>query len=791
MRTFLFLAIFFQICWLHGQTSVIKGTIKDKVTEVTLIGANVVLLDYSEYKGTTSDGDGRFVIDQIPPGRYTIQISYLGYEPTTVPNILLTSGKEVDLEILMEEGLQVLDEIVVTANADKDKVLNEMANISARTFSLEEVTRYSGGRNDASRLVSNFAGVSTSNDSRNDIVIRGNSPAGVLWRLEGVPIPNPNHFSTLGTTGGPVSALNTNLLKNSDFLTSAFPAEYGNALSGVFDVGFRTGNKDKAEYTFQLAAFSGLEAMVEGPIGKSGDKSYLISYRYSFVQLANSIGLKFGTNATPKYQDLTFNLDLGKSKWGNFRFFGLGATSDINFIGKEIEEDDVFASKDADSRAQSKVGVVGMKHTFFINDQNYARTTISFSKTQNTFDENRFTDTTYTENYVFNDVDDDLNRWNVHSFLNSKINARASTRIGVTIDHRSLISTVFSRDNSNDNDGDGRQDLIPVRDVDGGMTTFEPYATLKYKLSTNTTWIMGIHGQIQSLNTKTAIEPRLGLNYMLTQNSTLNLGYGLHSQVQPLPVFFLLSPNEMGQFSPLNRGLDFTKAHHMVLGYDAKPAQDWRLKSEVYLQLLYNVPVEKSASSFSMLNAGADFVFPQTGNLVNEGTGKNYGIELTVEKFFSKSYYVLMTASLFQSKYKGSDGIERNTAFNNEYIFNILGGKEWKTGKSTAFTLDFKFTTAGGRYITPVDLVESNQAGREILSTDEAFSEKLGSYLRADIKIGIRINKKGYSQQFFLDFQNISNNQNVFTKRYNRISGAVDTLYQIGFFPDILYRIQF
>jgi hypothetical protein len=711
MRAIFYLFLLCSSLATQAQNAVIKGVVKDKITEFPLIGATVIIVDQNQSKGTTTDENGKFVISELSPGRFTLQVSYLGYELSNIPNILVTSGKETDLEIMMDEAIKLLGEVVVTATSDKDKALNEMATISARTFSLEEVTRYSGGRNDASRLVSNFAGVSTSNDSRNDIVVRGNSPSGILWKLEGVPIPNPNHFSTLGTTGGPVSALNTNLLKNSDFLTSAFPSEYGNALSGVFDVGFRSGNKDKSEYTFQLAAFSGLEAMAEGPIGKSGDKSYLISYRYSFVQLANTLGLKFGTNATPKYQDLTFNLDLGKSKWGNFKFFGIGGLSDIDFVGKDLDEADFFATKDADSRAQSKFGVIGMKHTFMVNQNNYIRTTISVSKSKNNFDEQRYVDTTYSESYTYTDVNDDLNRVNVHSFYNTKYNAKLSSRIGITVDNRSLISTVDSRDDNPDSNGDGRPDLLPVRDVDGGLTTFEPYASFKYKSNEKATWILGIHGQIQSLNSKSMIEPRLGFNYAVTQKSGINVGYGLHSQVQPLPVFYLLSPTENGTFLPLNEDLGFTKAHHFVVGWDYKPATDWRVKAETYYQQLFDVPIEKISSSFSILNAGADFVFPLIGDLVNDGTGRNYGIELTLEKFFSKSYYGLITASVFQSKYKGSDGIERNTAFNNEYVLNILGGKEWKMGKNTALTTDIKFTTAGSRYVTPVNLEASKIAG--------------------------------------------------------------------------------
>lgn len=790
--TFFILFILFLTSILSAQNAAIKGTVKDRVTEITLIGAAVeVLENNTTSNGVVTDENGKFSVESLAPGRYNLRVSYLGYETVTIPNILVTSGKEMILDITMEESINTLNEVVISANADKDKTINEMASISARTFSLEEVTRYSGGRNDASRLVSNFAGVATANDSRNDIVVRGNSPAGILWRLEGVPIPNPNHFSTLGTTGGPVSALNTNLLKNSDFLTSAFPAEYGNAVSGVFDVGFRSGNKDKAEYTFQLAAFSGLEAMAEGPIGKSGDKSYLISYRYSFVQLADAFGLEFGTNATPKYQDLTFNIDLGKSKWGNFRIFGIGGISDINFIGKELDEGDFFAAQDADSRAQSQFAVAGIKHTYMLNDKHFFRTTLSYSKSKNSFDEKRYVDTTYTENFTFTDVNDDLNRVNLHSLLNSKYSAKLSSRIGVTIDSRSLISTVDSRENNPDLNNDGRPDLLPVRDIDGRITTIEPYASFKYKSNERSTWVAGLHGQIQTFNTKAVVEPRLGYTYAITGKTSLNAGYGLHAQVQPLPVFFLLTPNETGQFLASNANLGFTRSHHFVTGIDYKPANDWRVKVETYYQHLFNVPVEKEPSSFSILNAGADFVFPFTGDLVNEGTGRNYGIEWTVEKFFSKSYYGLLTGSVFQSKYKGSDDIERNTAFNNEYVFNILGGKEWKAGKKMVFTTDFKCTYAGGRYITPVNLEASRFVGFEILETDKAFSNKLTNYFRLDLKIGIRMNGRKVSQQFFLDFQNVTNQQNVFAKRYNRVTNNVDTLYQIGFFPDILWRVQF
>lgn len=792
MRKYILLGLlFFFLLILNAQESAIKGWVRDNVTEQGLIGATVtVKLQDAVITGTVTDADGHFYIKGMAAGRYQLEFSYTGYKAVTLPNVLITSGKETEMDVVMEEGI-VLEEAVIVATADKDKAINEMATISARTFSLEEVTRYSGGRNDASRLVSNFAGVAAANDNRNDIVVRGNSPAGILWRLEGIPIPNPNHFSTLGTTGGPVSALNTNLLKNSDFLTSAFPAEYGNALSGVFDVGFRSGNKDKFESTLQLAAFSGLEAMVEGPLGKNKDKSFLLSYRYSFVQLAEKFNLNFGTNATPNYQDLSFNIDLGKSKLGNFKIFGIGAGSNINFIGRDLDAEDFFASKDADSKATSALYLGGLKHTYIIKDHHYVRTTLAYSKSQNTFTEDKYRDTTYSSSYRNTDVNDDIHRLTLHSYLTSKFSAKISSKLGLTLDNRQLISTVDDRGLGFDFDQDGQADLLRIRNINGNVTTVEPYANLKIKSNDQLTYVIGLHAQLHTQTSNFALEPRLGINYTVSGSSAFNLGYGLHSQLQPLPVFFLLIPDDQQNFVASNRKLDFTRSHHFVLGYEYKPNKDWRIKTETYYQSLYNVPVERAASSFSLLNAGADFVFPQISHLVNEGTGRNYGVELTVEKFFSQSYYALFTTSLFQSKYKGSDDIERNTTFNNEYVINALCGKEWKINPKWMLTTDMKFTAAGGRYVTPINLAASQLAGKEVLQQDNAFTEKLSPYLRLDLKIGVRTNRKGWSQYFAMDFQNLTNHQNVFIKRYNASAGRIGTVYQIGFFPDILWRVQF
>lgn len=781
---------------LFGQTQTIKGTIIDQQSEMPLIGAAVELVGSETVTGTVTDIDGYFRLPGVPIGRQVIQVTYLGYEPLTIPNIVVTAGKEVILQLAMEEAIAELDAVVVTAAVSKDKTQNELATISARTFSVEEVNRYSGGSSDVARLASNFAGVSTADDSRNDIVIRGNSPTGVLWRLEGIPIPNPNHFSTLGTTGGPVSALNPNLLRNSDFLTSAFPAEYGNALAGVFDLGLRTGNRDRHEFMLQLGAFSGVEGMAEGPLLNGG--SYAVAGRYSFVGLAAELGIPVGTNATPNYQDLTFKLDFGNTKAGKFVLFGIGGQSDIDFLSDEIDENDLFAAPDEDAFAESNFGVLGLRHNLILNNTTYLRTVIAGTTSGNTFQQSRYflqgTDEEFTVPYA--DVDNTENRYSLSTYVNKKFNARWTARAGVLAEIYDFDLNAQDAEEGPDVDGDGIRELITVYQFQDQATILQPFIQTQYRINEAWTLNAGLHAQYLDINSSSAFEPRLAVNWDFAPKQTLSLGYGIHSQSQSIPILLATAPNGDGTFSRPNEDLDFTRSQHFVLGYDFKFAPDWRLKAEAYYQDVSDVPVDPFPSSFSVLNTGADFVFPRNKfGLVNEGTGENYGVELTLEKFFSKNYYALVTASIYDSRYTGSDGVQRSTAFNNSYVLNVLAGKEWAFGKDKrhAFTVDTKVTTAGGRRFTPTDLVASQEQGFQVDIDELAFSERLDSYFRWDLKFGVTINssKRKLSHRFFLDFQNLTNQENVFVRRYNRQTNEVNEVLQRGFFPDFLYRVQF
>ena len=789
-RIFLIIILFFSLIS-YAQTGVVKGKIIDKQSEKPIAGATVTLVS-DESIETVSDDKGNFKLTNIPIGRQNLNISFAGYENTSVSDLDVTTGKDNLLTISMTEKFNSLDEIIVTSGSNKAKPINKMAMVSTKQFSPEEVNRFAGGRSDVARLVSNFAGVSTGDDSRNDIIVRGNSPAGMLWRIEGMPVPNPNHFATLGTTGGPVSALNPNLLSNSDFLTSAFPAEYGNAIAGVFDLGFRKGNPDDYEYMISVGAYPGVEFMAEGPLGKKGG-SFVAAARYGFVGVT---GLA-GTAAQPNYSDISFNVDFGKSKLGNFSIFGIYGTSDIDFLGSEIDEEDPFAAQDEDSYVTSQFGSIGLKHNLDIGTNSYLKTIVGYATSGNTYKNDRYYDyQTSDENKLrFMDTDNSENRITFSTLFNSKINKKTTLRAGLLFENYSLDSNISSRDRQEDNDGDGYPDLVKLVTQDGNYSIAQPFVQGQFRLTEKLTFNAGVHGQYFSINDEFVVEPRTALSYAFNPKNTISFGYGLHHQPVPVPILFL---NEFvgGTQVQTNKDLDLVQSEHYVLGYDVRLANKWRGKVEVYYQDISKAGVESFPSSYSTLTEGADFGYSiDKTSLVSNGKGHNQGIEFTVEKFFSDGYYGLFTTSLFESKYTGSDDVERNSPFNNGYVINVLGGKEFKIGKAkrNVFLIDTKFTTAGGRYYTPVDLDASNDAGYEIRDNANAFSQQYDSYLRLDVKFGIKINSKSKKRfhQFYVDFQNITNHTNVFAKEYNRLTNSINQKDQIGFSPDFGYKFQF
>ena len=786
MRTSSLLPLVIMLCispMLFSQsfTQTIKGTVVDKQSQFTLPGVNIILPGSKPVKGTTTDANGIFRLEEVPVGRQEIQLSYLGYETVTLSNLMLTSAKELELIIELEESINQLEEVEVIASEDKRESINKMAVVSSRSFSIEEAGRYSGSLQDPARMAQNFAGVSGASDDRNDIIIRGNAPTGVLWRMEGIDIPSPNHFASLGTTGGPVSMLNINNLKNSDFMTGAFSADYGNALSGVFDLQLRTGNKDKWEYLGQVG-FNGFELGAEGPFKKGKKASYLINYRYSTLEVLKAFGVDFGTGeSVPQYQDVTFKVDIPTSKAGRFTLFGIGGLSYIELLADKSNDQDLYSDDAEDVRFESNTGIIGASHTYFYDEKTFSKIVIAASGTQTKGDGDSLStdDGTPIQSFGFDRVQ---RKYSANLKLNRKFNAKNNGSVGVILDYYNFDMADSSREgNRFERDADFK----------GGGALLQSYIQWQHRFNNQWTLNTGLHSQHFLYNQSNSIEPRIGLRYKLNPRHSFSFGSGLHSQLQPVTLYFVKEQRATNTKQLPNKNLDFTRSVHLVAAHEFFINSDMRLKTELYYQRLFDVPVDTFPSNFSMLNEGADFELPNSTGLVNEGTGYNYGLEITLEKFFSKGYYFLFTSSLFNSRYEGSDGVERNTIFNGNYVFNALAGKEIPLGKNKTLSFDTKLTYAGGRRYTPVDFQASRLLREEILLEDQAFSKAYDPYFRADFKITFRINGKRVAQQFAIDLQNFTGQKNIFEQEYNSSNGQIETTYQRGFFPDVQYKIFF
>ncbi len=782
------LAFFGTLTAQEPITQSISGTVVDKVTGYALTGANVILVNSDPPLGTATDLNGFFILDEIPLGRQGIEVSYVGYLPMVLPNLFISSGKISQVHVQMEENAMDMDEVVVRYQRRKDKAQNDMAVVSSRTFSVEETERFAGSMGDPARMVANYAGVMTYNDSRNDIIIRGNSPIGVLWRLEGVEIPNPNHFGAMGTTGGPVSMVNNNLLRDSDFLTGAFPAEFGNATAGVFDLNMRSGNTESHDFLGQIG-FNGFELGAEGPLFKVGETqkaSYLANFRYSTYGLMNDLGINFGTGAaTPGYQDLTVMIDIPGTRLGRWKLFGLWGQSSIE-LGREPGDttETSYNPRGTATNFGSDLGVIGLSNTFFFNPKSRLKTTISLQRTGSTtvLDSTKNNTEEVAPLVRMNGQEYKLS---ISTQFRHKVNVRNNYNIGLVADYYHVRTTdsIYNFD---------YEKFITTADFIGNMNLLRAYTQWHHAFSNQVNGYAGFHLQYFTQNNEVSYEPRISMTWQPGTRGTISLGYGLHSQIQPKSVYSYQSYDEASDsYYSTNEKVGYTKSHHLVLGYNHMISKNFRFKAESYYQYLFNVPVSNSFEEFSMVNSGGFFAISNVDSLVNTGTAYNYGVELTLEKFLGKGYYILFTSSLFDSRYKGADKVLRNTAFNGNYVFNLLGGYERRLGKKTYLTIDLKGVLAGGRRFVPIDLEESQKQGEDIRDWSRAYEDQFDDYFRTDMRIGIKINSKRYSQEFAVDLQNLTAYQSVFMEVYDADEGEVYQIYQQGFYPMFLYRIQF
>ncbi len=754
----------------------LRGAAVEQILKQPLAGATVTLFPLQ--RSIVTDADGEFRFRDIPVGSYRLTITYAGFREVVLDNIVINSGKETVLTIPMEAVVKAETEVVLKANSKKNKPLNDMSAVSTRAFTVEETQKYAAAVNDPLRMAVAFPGVLAGDDGNNSIIIRGNSPTGLLWRMEGMDIPNPNHFAVPGNSGGGISILSAQLLSNSDFVTAAFAAEYGNAVSGVFDLHLRKGNNEKREYTLQ-AGVLGLNAALEGPFSKKYKGSYLVNYRYSTLTLLNKLGV-IGDNGVTNFQDLSYNIHLPAGRWGNFSLFGFNGRSDQVY---DAEDSSKWESRTDRYSFDfiSNASMNGMTHSIRAGNKLTIKTGIGISKTRVGFNE-EFTEDDLSRSPSYNDRYN-TRKWVANSTMNYRFSKRLNLRAGII--YSRVKFGVYQL--SAEHEGEPLEERV---NTSGNTSTQQAFAQWQYKPSDKITLNGGLHYLRLALNNTSAAEPRASVKWNINKRSGLAFGYGLHSQLQTWGLYFAQQQLPGGSVNTPNKNLDLTRSHHYVLSYNYRLSTNLHIKTELYYQHLFNVPVAShDSSTLSALNIEFSYL---TDPMVNKGKGRNYGIEISLERYLHNDFYLTFTNSLYQSRYTALDGIERNTRFNGNHISTLIAGKDFvTTRKSKTVGLNIKTIYAGGLRNTPIDIDASQAAGYAVYKEKEAFTLRNPAYFRTDLRASIKWNRRRLTSTLSLDIQNVTNRENVFNQSWDNEKNKIVTNYQMGLIPVLNYKIEF
>jgi hypothetical protein len=760
----------------------IRGTVYDANSREPLYGANIILAELN--KGTITDTDGTFILDNVPVGRYSLHIRFVGYDPILRPELLVSSGKEVVLDIAMQTAISDIEEVTVKPSARKDRTINSMANVSTRTFSVEEAGRYAGALDDPGRMAGNFAGVTTAGVHVNAVVVRGNAPKGMQWRLEGVDIPVPSHFSGSNVAGGGgLTMFSSSMLANSDFYTGAFPAEYGNATAGVFDMRLRNGNNRKREQAFQ-AGVQGIEAALEGPLGGKTGGSYLLNYRYSTMALVFPLlpELEF-SDEIPVYQDLSFKVNLPAGRAGNFSVWGIGGLSHTDMKGTDEVEEWIYPSSRVRMNFHYNMGTAGITHTKGLSSKTFLRSTLALNSGQHLYNEQSRLDPGAPA--VLSPLID-IGTTSSTAILSTSLTHVAGPRLTLRtgIDANEMFYTLH---------GDARDyeagQLMQFMDGSGSSMLLKGYLQGKYDLGRNVALTGGANLSWFGLNGELRLEPRLSARWQAFSRHSFSFGYGNHSQTEPLFVYFVTRTDEAtGERTYPNKSLDRMGAHHFVLGYDWSVTDNLRLKIEPYYQALYDVPVV-AGTAYSMVNFLADWTFDRA--LVNEGTGSNRGIDLTVERFLKDGYYFMTTASVYKSEYTGGDGVVRRTRYDGGYVLNLLGGREWQVFGKNMVGLNVKCTFMGPYWYHPVDEAATALAQDIVYDEQKAFTDRhSGVESITDLMLSYRVNGRSVSTVFTLQVRNALGRQYQ-GKKFNLVTQSIEDEFFSSAVPFVSCRVEF
>jgi len=768
----------------------------DAISHSPLTGCEINI--YPSKLKYQTDSTGMAEVLALSPGRFHCVVYKEGFKPLVSDYFIHSAQSSSQISLYMYDGSKQLSEVEVRASAmlTSNEAKNSFSYLSSRSFSSEDTERIPMGLNDPSRMALSYPGVHVGrSDLDNPIIVRGNSPYGVSWRIEGIDVPNPNHFAKHGTGGGGISILSAQLMGKSDFYSGAMPAEFGNALAATFDIRLREGNYKNKAYKVR-ASMLGIDVAAEGPF-KNGRSSYLVNYRYSTLGLMNWLTFYLVGNRTVNtFSDISFNLIFNSKNLKNkTTVFGvMGKSMDYAFPQPDPEKRKVGVLDDWEERVRpSEMGVVGVTHTKNINPRSSLKLVVAATVSRIL----RYSDTLSYEDIKF--------RYNTEKYIDNRISANMAylTKVNRTLKVKAgvqiqMTDFVFNRTTlprSSMNDLNAQAIGISIWANGAGKSLIGEAYTMVEKVWLNKIYLnAGFHLMHFFFNNSNSFEPRMALKYSPNTKHVVAASYGLHSQLLPMSTYFVarrISDRPPYSYDYPNKDLAFPRSRHFVISYRAMLPKDFKITTELYSQNISRSLVQKNKeSNFWILNASDGY--PGITDMIATGRGFNKGIDLTLEKLFYSTYFLMITGSSYDAKYETFAGDVFSSSFNDRFGTTLTFGREFNLKRKRVIQAGFRGMYNGGFLYTEPDSVKSAEYMTYIPKYSETNKLEAPAYRRLDARISYRYSGKKTSGQVALDIQNATGYANVSRAYYNIITRQIELQRRgTGFTPIVSWKMEF
>lgn len=737
------------------RTGTLKGMVVDADTKSPIIGASVMVVDTE--RGAATNENGEFRIPELPVGSYSVAVRSVGYGPVTRTDVIIRTGRLTQLDIELPVVVTEFEGVTVLGGYFTESPTEPTGSVS---YSGEEVRRAPGSAGDVSRIMFTLPSVAKVNDQVNNLIVRGGSPTENSFYIDNIEIPNINHYPLFGTSGGPISLVNTDFVKNVTFSAGGFSAAYGDRLSSIMNLSFREGNREEIDMQADLN-FAGFGLVGEGPIN-NGRGSWLFSARRSYLDLLVDA---IGTGVVPRYSDYQGKLVYDLSPKHQLSFLGILGVDYIKFE----REDAIDEGNTTDGWSDGYEYALGANWRFLWSDHGYSNTSLSYLATQTKA--NYFESSTGKELVRQDNRDGAAQLRNVNFY---RFNERNEIEFGFDVKYELDRFDYYASDYTN-----YIGDSIPPLIIDDNIESPKAGGFVSYILrpTSRLSATLGLRYDYFEYTEDGAVSPRAALSYRLTDRAKLNAAFGIYNQSIPL---ILLSQQES------NRNLNSPRAYHYVLGGEYMLRDDTRMTLEGYYKWYENFPMDIDQPELFIIDEMVyDEYFQYHENLRDDGNARSYGVELTIQRKLKEGIYGLLSGAWFRSQYKDLNGVWRNRAFDNRVILSAEGG--YKPNSRWEFSL--RWVYAGGAPYTPLDIEASRAINRSVHDQSRVNEARYPAYHSLNLRADRRFNFSGSNMIVYISVWNAYNRENVASYYWNQHERKQDKVLQWSMLP--IFGIEF